>query len=411
MNATMTESNSPEITMSDVSASDKHCVFRSGSSWFSVPAVTVREVAIMPALVRVPSCDPSLLGICHLRSEFVPVIAVNSLLDVDFEQASQPHDKLIVIRGTGGNGVGAWALRIAETAALESLETLGSPESRSDDANLTPVIGTAMFRDQIVRVLDPTSLYALTSAAGSRRSLSGTRQPLRHARCEQPDTEGSYIDDSNALPCNACRRRHRDCNTFHHRVPSGILFVYFRCRCAIDHDRGWHVMVFGMRLRAGLSMLEAVVSDSETSATRVTGLSEFDHAATIIGTHAARWETVAASSREQSSEFKSMMLILNRRGASTESSSAHLRELLAGLGNSLHSHLTQINRRNSEIEQVSQAIAEARMHRATPSSRRLATSNSWRPQLTRFQTIRLRRKTRSRTILSLRRRRLRWSAN
>ena len=173
--------------MSEVSASDKHCVFRSGSSWFSVPAVTVREVVILSALVRVPSCDSSLVGICHLRSEFVPVILVNRLLDVGLEQPLEPQNKLIVIRGTGGNGVGAWGIRITETAALESLETLGSPENRTDDEVLTPVMGTAMFRDQIVRVLDPTSLYRQM-----RRVLeehwSQTPQRLCLARNEQPTT-------------------------------------------------------------------------------------------------------------------------------------------------------------------------------------------------------------------------------
>lgn len=148
------QSTSPNPTLSDVSASDKHCVVRSGQSWFSLPAVAVREITSAPAMVAVPKCHPALVGLCHLRSEFIPVIEVNALLDVDGVDNSGPHPKLLVI-----NGRSVWALLIAEAAAIESLETLVAPESRMDDGSQTPVLGTAMFREQIVRVLDPNGVF------------------------------------------------------------------------------------------------------------------------------------------------------------------------------------------------------------------------------------------------------------
>lgn len=141
-------------------ASDKHCVFRSGSAWFSVPAISVRQISIAPDLVRVPDCHPSLAGLCHLRSEFVPVFSLDSLLDIDRSSKSQTHDRLLVL-----NGSSVWSLLIAEAAALESLETIVTPETRMDDVNLSAVMGTAMFRDQIVRVLNPNSLFRLAQQA------------------------------------------------------------------------------------------------------------------------------------------------------------------------------------------------------------------------------------------------------
>lgn len=59
------------------------------------------------------------------------------------------------------NGSSVWAILIAEAAALESLETLIAPEARMDDLNPTPVTGTAMFRDEIIRVIDPMIVFRM----------------------------------------------------------------------------------------------------------------------------------------------------------------------------------------------------------------------------------------------------------
>jgi methyl-accepting chemotaxis protein len=112
------------------------------------------------------------------------------------------------------------------------------------------------------------------------------------------------------------------------------------------------------RVRAGLSALESVVADHDDSEEAHTGLDEFDQTARRIGKSAARWEAVAANARQQAREFQSMILLLNRGGATGEPSSAQLRGLLAGLGNTLHSHLTQMERGASEIAKQTRAIAE-----------------------------------------------------
>ncbi len=112
------------------------------------------------------------------------------------------------------------------------------------------------------------------------------------------------------------------------------------------------------RVRTGLSVLESVVADHENSESMHTGLEEFDQSAKSIGKSATRWESVAANSRQQSREFQSMMLLLNRRGATGEPSSEQLRGLLAALGSTLHSHLTQIERGTAEIEQYTRAITD-----------------------------------------------------
>ncbi len=112
------------------------------------------------------------------------------------------------------------------------------------------------------------------------------------------------------------------------------------------------------RIQNGLSVIESVVADNEASESLNIGLREFDHSAQTIGKCAARWEAVAANTRQQSHDFQAMMLLLNRRGATGEPSSSQLRGLLAGLGNTLHTQLQQIERGSTEIEQHASAIAE-----------------------------------------------------
>lgn len=135
-------------------AVDKHCVFRVGSSWFSLLATAVREVTMAPDMVRAPGSHAALAGLCHARNEFIPVVQLAPLLG-DAADRDAPAGKMLVLSGSAGN----WALLIDEVIALESLETLVNPDARPGDIGSTTVIGTATCRSRVVRVLDPNSLY------------------------------------------------------------------------------------------------------------------------------------------------------------------------------------------------------------------------------------------------------------
>lgn len=112
------------------------------------------------------------------------------------------------------------------------------------------------------------------------------------------------------------------------------------------------------RIRRGLTQIEFAVTALDATQTLRSGLDEFEHSAQKIGASAQRWETIASHNRQQTRELKSMLSLLNRRGVLGEPTSAQLRELLAGLGNTLHSHLSQIERGTSEIEQYAKAITD-----------------------------------------------------
>ncbi|QEG41047.1 chemotaxis protein CheW [Roseimaritima ulvae] len=156
MNSTETAIPADLHPPGDAPAVVKYCLFRSGDSWFAIPAIAVHEIAACPALVPVPHSGPALAGMCHLRSEFNPVIALNPLLRSDEASGVRGDNQLLVIQSSS-----VWSLLIAEAAGIVSLETLVTPESRGDDRIQTPVIGTSMFRDHIVHVLDPGGILRL----------------------------------------------------------------------------------------------------------------------------------------------------------------------------------------------------------------------------------------------------------
>lgn len=107
-----------------------------------------------PDLVRVPGTHVALAGLCHVRNEFIPAVLLDSLLG-EATGGRKPASKMLVLSGSAGN----WALLVDEVIALESLETLVNPDARHGDIGSSMVMGTATCRKQVVRVLDPNSLY------------------------------------------------------------------------------------------------------------------------------------------------------------------------------------------------------------------------------------------------------------
>ena len=178
MMMTTTKSMNAIPALPDGLASEKHCVFRSGDSWFSMPAIAIREIAIAPPLVQIPQSDPLLAGLCHFRSEFIPVVLLNSLLDDDESDDSQRHNKLLVIHENS-----TWGILVTEATVLESLETIMAPESRLEEMCQTPVMGTAMWREQIVRVLDPKRIFRLAQQS-LEDAWGSPRQSVLQSRSE-----------------------------------------------------------------------------------------------------------------------------------------------------------------------------------------------------------------------------------
>ena len=145
----MDPSNTQTLTI-EPAQTDRHFLFRCEQSWFSVPAVNVREVTVAPEFVSVPGCHQVLEGLCRQQSEFIPVISLAALLDLDTSEATHENNQLLTL-STGA----IWAIRIAEAAGLEHLDTIPSQESRTVGCDPSCVIGTSVIDEHVVRVLNP----------------------------------------------------------------------------------------------------------------------------------------------------------------------------------------------------------------------------------------------------------------
>lgn len=108
-----------------------------------------------------------------------------------------------------------------------------------------------------------------------------------------------------------------------------------------------------------LSELESRVTDNGGYASTPIGIREIERVATRLEQDAAKWESVAAKTREQTRDFKSMLIMLNARGPNGEASAHILREILSDLGNSLGTQLKSIDDSHADIQRRSKSISAA----------------------------------------------------
>jgi chemotaxis signal transduction protein len=156
---------------------DQYCVFCVGRAEFAVSAASVREVADLVPIVRVPQSAAVLKGLCHHRNEFLPVLSLPALLH---ESSQSDFDCRFLLVMEGGDG--PWALPISRAIGLESLEMASIGET-AGDVSRPVVMGTASFRDGVVRILDTDRLY---QAAVGVLSDAWTTRDLRSTSHESP---------------------------------------------------------------------------------------------------------------------------------------------------------------------------------------------------------------------------------
>lgn len=132
--------------------SDKHCVFQCGDTLFALPATSVREVTLQPPIVSVPLSHPSLAGIGNLRSEFLPIIDLESLIG-NQRPVVKPQGQLIVI----DSPYGSWAIAIDRVISIDAIETHIDASQRSETSTRF-LLGTASYSGNVLSVLDINSL-------------------------------------------------------------------------------------------------------------------------------------------------------------------------------------------------------------------------------------------------------------
>lgn len=115
--------------------------------------MAVREVVPTVKHVFVPGMSKVFLGLCHVRSEFVPVLNLNSVLP----DVGTTHDRIMLILDDMD---GPWAVVVDEVTALRALEISDAPQTDAC-ANPSAVVGWATDGDTVIQVLDQSQIRQL----------------------------------------------------------------------------------------------------------------------------------------------------------------------------------------------------------------------------------------------------------
>ncbi|MEM7455696.1 MAG: chemotaxis protein CheW [Planctomycetota bacterium] len=137
----------------------RFCVFRSGTGWFGLPALSIAQVTTRPQLTPVPGSDSALAGLARVRNEFVPAFSFASITMFD-EAMTCSEDQLVVINSVAGS----WGLLVDQTIDVVALETSLSALANQEDHWSRVSAGSASYKDQVLQVLEPDSLlqYAVS---------------------------------------------------------------------------------------------------------------------------------------------------------------------------------------------------------------------------------------------------------
>ena len=134
-------------------APSTYCVFRRGSAWLALPALSVREALPCPPLVSVPRTPHIFAGLCHVRSEFVPVLRLDFVCT---DGLNADEQILLVLEDSDG----PWAMLVDEVSSLAALEFSNAPESSAMSPG-SVIVGWAKHQDVVIQILDAVRLREL----------------------------------------------------------------------------------------------------------------------------------------------------------------------------------------------------------------------------------------------------------
>lgn len=112
------------------------------------------------------------------------------------------------------------------------------------------------------------------------------------------------------------------------------------------------------RLVTAFRRIPAVATKPGQSRPPATGWEEFDASLGELAGHVAKWDDVAANSREQARELQAILTLLDRRQGGGSASGSQLRGVLAGIAQRLQRLLSQIEQNAVDIGRSTQRIAD-----------------------------------------------------
>jgi purine-binding chemotaxis protein CheW len=151
-------------------------IFRLGTSLFGVPAFSVREIHVLPALASLPETAPFIIGVLNLRGAIVPVMDLNARMGED----APPYrlsDTLVVLHYDGADV----AILVSEVIAVERLAATqiqpAPTHGRQRDVTAPFIAGVTQIGDGIVMLLHLPHLldWDATIDASTETSISKSR--------------------------------------------------------------------------------------------------------------------------------------------------------------------------------------------------------------------------------------------
>ena len=168
------------MKLPDFNHSDRYCVFQSGENWFAWPSLAIRCVVPQRSVTLVPHSDPILDGICYVQNEFVPVLNLRALMNVEYESEVEGERQLMIMLGSQG----PWGLFIDRAIALASLEISYSSFEQDGDGWSRVIIGSATYSKHVVQVMDSEAVYLYAA----RLLNMFWHDPVRHDSSTAPSS-------------------------------------------------------------------------------------------------------------------------------------------------------------------------------------------------------------------------------
>jgi chemotaxis signal transduction protein len=144
----------------DFDGSERYCIFQCHEQWYGISALDVQGVSPRPEIRNVPNSDPVLSGVSHLHNNFVPVVSLRALAQINYEQDSESQQQLLTLPGP----TGPWGVLIDQVISLAPLEVSISSFSNASDQWSKVLSGSASYRNQVVQILDAKALYQYASS-------------------------------------------------------------------------------------------------------------------------------------------------------------------------------------------------------------------------------------------------------
>ena len=130
------------------------CLFEAGGGRYAIGLEMVAEVVELERLVRLPSCQPRVLGLCALRRDVIPVFRIGP--EGEPPEGPDGERKHVLILRTSR---GVWAIEIHAEGTVVAEEPLDATKRPGDVDDAVVVLGTVPRGEAVYTAIDPEATW------------------------------------------------------------------------------------------------------------------------------------------------------------------------------------------------------------------------------------------------------------